>query len=89
MDKKNAKSQGSFTYWTERYYGSETNITTVYWRGKGEVDSDAVIKWCNKSFGPSGYRDEEETTYWVDNSDNGEIMICKDELLTAFLLKWT
>lgn len=83
------KHLGSFTYWTQRYFGSERNITTISWIGKGEVDGDEIRQWCNDKFGKSGYREDIEDSYWVDNSDHGEIMLCKDEFLTAFLLRWT
>lgn len=79
----------SFKYWTEQYYGSKTNITTITWKGQGEIDRDEIRQWCIDHFGPSGYREDENTSYWVDNSDSDEIMLCKDELLTIFLLRWT
>lgn len=82
------KEQGSFTYWTEQYFGSDTKITTVSWRGKGEVDSNEVREWCIATYGPSGYREEENTSYWVDNTDKGEVMLCRDDFVTLFLLKW-
>lgn len=86
-----AKTQelGSFTYWTEHYYGSKRNITTISWKGKGEVDTNEIRKWCKKTFGKSGYREDIEDSYWVDNTEVGEIMLCKDEFLTMFLLRWT
>lgn len=82
------KTQGSFTYKTEHYYGSAKNIITINWRGKGEVDSAEIRKWCIQQFGNSGYREDIEDSYWVDNIDHSEIMLCKDEFLTAFLLRW-
>lgn len=79
----------SFKYRTERYYGSKRNIHTVTWIGHGEVDSKEIKKWCKKNFGPSGYQEEIDGSNWIDNTDHGEIMLCKDEFLTLFLLKWT
>ena len=87
--KDKTQELGSFTYWTEHYYGSERNITTISWKGKGEVDSDEIYNWCVKTFGKSGYREDIEDSYWVDNTEVGEIMLCKDEFLTMFLLRWT
>jgi hypothetical protein len=94
-DMKNAVKQrkvqelGSFNYWTENYYGSKRNITTISWKGKGEVDANEIRQWCIDRFGKSGYREDIEDSYWVDNTEFGEIMLCKDEFLTAFLLRWT
>ena len=82
--------QGSFTYKTEKYYGSNRNVHTVSWRGRGEVDGKEIRKWCNKNFGPAGYQEAIERTRWLDDIDEkGEIFLCNDEDLTFFLLKWT
>ena len=91
MSKYGVKSKelGSFTYWTEHYPLSERNITTVSWKGKGEVDGDEIRQWCVDKLGKSGYREDIEDSYWVDNTEVGEIMLCKDEFLTMFLLRWT
>jgi hypothetical protein len=78
-----------FTHRTERYYGSKINIHTISWKGHGEVDAREIQKWCRKNFGPSGYQEEINGSHWIDNTDLGEIMLCKDEFLTLFLLKWT
>ena len=86
---KEIKELGPFKYWDEHYYGSKRTITTISWKGKGEVDSAEIQDWCYKTFGKSGYREDIEDSYWVDNSTFGEIMLCKDEFLTAFLLRWT
>ena len=91
MTKYGVKSQelGSFSYWTEHYPFSNRNITTVSWKGKGEVDAKEIYEWCVQTFGKSGYREDIEDSYWVDNTEVGEIMLCKDEFLTMFLLRWT
>ena len=89
MSERKIQELGSFRYWTEHYFGSEKNITTISWKGKGEVDSNEIQEWCRQTFGKSGYRDDIEDSYWVDNTEAGEIMLCKDEFLTAFLLRWT
>ena len=91
MSKYGVKSKelGSFTYWTEHYPFSERSITTISWKGKGEVDGDEIRQWCIEKLGKSGYREDIEDSYWVDNTEMGEIMLCKDEFLTAFLLRWT
>jgi hypothetical protein len=89
MALREIKEQGSFSYWNEHYFGSKKTITTVSWKGKGEVDGDEIQKWCIKTFGKSGYQEEIQDSVWVDNIENGEIMICKPELLTVFLLRWT
>ena len=89
MSDKKIQELGSFRYWTERYYGSERNITTVTWKGRGEVDGTEIRDWCRERFGKSGYREDIEDSYWVDNTEHEEIMLCKDEFLTAFLLRWT
>lgn len=82
--------QGSFTYKTEKYYGSSRNVHTVSWAGKGEVDGDEIRQWCIDNFGQAGYQDAIERTRWLDSiSDKGEIFLCNDEDLTFFLLKWT
>ena len=78
----------SFTHRTERYYGSQKNIHTISWKGKGEVDSDSIRNWCIEHFGPSGYQEELEASRWVDNTEQGEIMLCNDSDLTYFLLIW-
>lgn len=78
-----------FTHKTEHYYGSERNIHTVSWKGKGEVDGDAIRDWCNETLGPTGYQDAIGRTRWLDNiSEQGEIFLCNDEDLTLFLLRW-
>lgn len=82
--------QGSFTYKSEKYYGSSRNVHTVSWAGKGEVDGDEIRQWCIDNFGNAGYQDVIERTRWLDAiSDKGEIFLCNDEDLTFFLLKWT
>ena len=78
----------SFTFRTEKYYGSEKNIHTVSWKGHGEVDSDEVKQWCNDTYGKSGYREETNNNRWVDNIEHSEVMLCNDEDLTMFLLRW-
>jgi len=89
MAMKQVKQLGSFQYWVEHYPFSERNITTISWKGKGEVDANEIQNWCCETFGKSGYREDIEDSYWVDNCEFGEIMLCKDEFLTAFLLRWT
>jgi hypothetical protein len=86
---KEIKELGSFRYWDEHYYGSKRTITTITWKGRGEVDSDEIQDWCLTSFGKSGYQEEIEDSLWVDNCQYGELMLCRPELLTAFLLRWT
>ena len=81
--------QGSFTYKTTNYYGSQKKIHLVSWKGKGEVDGSEIYEWCVKNFGNSGYQPEIEESRWLDNIKEGEIFLCKDEDLTFFLLKWT
>ncbi len=82
--------QGSFTYKTEKYYGSSRNVHTVSWKGRGEVDGDEIQKWCFENFGKPGYREDLGETRWLDDiKEKGEIFLCKDEDLTFFLLKWT
>ena len=82
--------QGSFTYKSEKYYGSSRYVHTVSWAGKGEVDGDEIRQWCIDNFGNAGYQDAIERTRWLDAiSDKGEIFLCHDEDLTFFLLKWT
>ena len=82
--------QGSFTYKSEKYYGSKKHVHTVSWKGRGEVDSAEIQKWCIENFGQPGYNDDLGETRWLDDIDNlGEIILCKDEDLTFFLLKWT
>lgn len=89
VKQRKVQELGSFNYWTENYYGSKRNITTISWKGKGEVDANEIRQWCIDRFGKSGYREDIEDSYWVDNTEFGEIMLCKDEFLTAFLLRWT
>lgn len=86
---KEVKELGPFTYWDERYYGSKRTITTISWKGKGEVDAHEIYEWCFRTYGKSGYREDIEDSLWVDNTEQGEIMLCKPELLTAFLLRWS
>ena len=81
--------QGSFTYKTEKYYGSKKTVTTVSWKGRGEVDTDEVQKWCIENFGPSGYQEELGESRWLDDTQDSTIFLCKEEDLTFFLLKWT
>lgn len=83
------KELGPFKYWTSHYFGSKKTITTISWKGRGEVDAIEIRGWCRDSFGKSGYREDIEDSYWVDNTESGEIMLCKDEFLTAFLLRWS
>lgn len=86
---KEIKELGPFKYWDEHYFGSKRVITTISWKGQGEVDADEVHDWCVKTFGKSGYQEEIEDSIWVDNCEFGEIMLCKPELITAFLLRWS
>lgn len=82
--------QGSFTYKTENYYGSQRKIHTVSWKGRGEVDGNEIRQWCIANFGKAGYQEELERARWLDDiSEKGEIFLCNDEDLTFFLLKWT
>jgi hypothetical protein len=84
------KEQGSFSYKTTNYYGSQKKIHLVSWKGKGEVDGDKIQKWCIDNFGKPGYQEEHGEARWLDDiKDAGEIYLCKDEDLTFFLLKWT
>jgi len=78
----------SFTHRTEHYYGSKRNIHTISWKGRGEVDSEEIRNWCLTILGKSGYQEEIERTRWVDNIEQSEIMLCNDEDLTLFLLRW-
>jgi len=77
-----------FTHKTEHYYGSKRNIHTVSWKGHGEVDSNEIREWCLKTLGNSGYQEAIERSRWIDNIDEGELMLCNDEDLTLFLLRW-
>jgi hypothetical protein len=78
-----------FTHKTENYYGSQRKIHTVSWKGKGEVDGDAIRDWCVETLGPAGYQEAIERTRWLDHiSEQGEIFLCNDEDLTLFLLRW-
>lgn len=77
-----------FTHRTEHYYGSTKNIHTISWKGRGEVDSQAIRAWCIEHLGKSGYQEELEASRWVDNTEQGEIMLCNDSDLTYFLLIW-
>ena len=81
-------AMSSFTHRTEKYYGSERNVHTISWKGRGEVDADELHKWCLDTFGKSGYQDEIERSRWVDNFEQSELMLCNDEDLTLFLLRW-
>lgn len=89
VKRRELKTLGPFEYWDEHYFGSKKVITTISWKGKGEVDSKEVKEWCIQTYGNSGYQDEIEDSLWVDNTEAGEIMLCKPELLTAFLLRWS
>ena len=77
-----------FTHKTEHYYGSKKNIHTISWKGRGEVDGNAIQSWCIEHLGPAGYQEENECSRWVDNTEQGEIMLCNDSDLTYFLLIW-
>ena len=82
--------QGSFTYRSEKYYGSNRNVHTVSWAGHGEIDGDEIRQWCIEKLGPAGYQEELGGTRWLDDiNERGEIFLCNDEDLTFFLLKWT
>lgn len=81
--------QGSFTYKTEKYYGSSRNVHTISWKGRGEVDSYEIQRWCIENLGNPGYQEELGESRWLDNCKEGEIFLCKDEDLTFFLLKWS
>lgn len=83
------KQQGSFEYKTERYHGSKINIHTISWKGHGEIDTDEIRRWCVINFGPSGYQEEIGGTRWLFSVEDSELILCKDEDLTFFLLKWT
>lgn len=89
IKQREVKELGPFSYWDEHYFGSSKVITTVSWKGKGEVDAKEVIEWCHSAYGKNGYQEEIEDSLWVDNSEQGEIMLCKPELITAFLLRWS
>jgi len=78
----------AFTHKTEHYYGSERNIHTISWKGRGEVDSQEIRDWCIERLGKSGYNEATGDSRWVDNTENSEIMLCNDEDLTYFLLIW-
>ena len=78
----------SFTHRTEHYDGSKRNIHTISWKGRGEVDSDEILDWCLTTFGEPGYQEEIGRSRWLDNTVEGEIMLCNDEDLTLFLLRW-
>lgn len=78
-----------FTYRTEQYYGSKKKICTISWKGHGEVDADEIREWCIKNFGNSGYQEDINDSQWIDNTEAGEIMLCKEEYLTLFLLRWS
>lgn len=79
----------TFTHKTESYYGSNKKIHTVSWKGHGEIDSSEIQEWCTNKFGNSGYQEEIESSRWLDDTVNGELILCKDEDLTFFLLKWS
>lgn len=83
------KEQGSFTYKTEKYYGSSKNVHTVSWQGRGEVDSYEIQQWCFQNFGNPGYQEEHGESRWLDATKDCAIYLCNDEDLTFFLLKWT
>jgi hypothetical protein len=87
-NKREVKELGPFQYWTEHYYGSKKTITTISWKGHGEVDSNEVQNWCTKTFGKSGYQEEINDSLWIDNIEKDEIMLCREEYLTLFLLRW-
>ena len=78
----------SFAHRSEHYFGSKRNVHTISWKGQGEVDTNEIIEWCIETFGKSGYREETENNRWVDNSTESEIILCNDEDLTLFLLRW-
>ena len=72
---------------TQRYYGSEKNIHTVSW-DPSEIDGRDISKWCIQNFGPAGYNEEIEGTRWLAYDAICEVILCKDEDLTLFLLRW-
>lgn len=78
----------SFKHRTEHYFGSKRNVHTISWKGRGEVDTTEIRDWCLTTFGKSGYQEEIERSRWVDNTTDSEIMLCNDEDLTLFLLRW-
>lgn len=78
----------TFAFRKENYYGSKKNIHTISWKGHGEVDAIEIRDWCRQHFGPSGYQEEINDSHWVDNTEHGEIMLCKDEFVTLFRLRW-
>lgn len=77
-----------FTHKTEHYYGSTKNIHTISWKGRGEVDAQQIYNWCIEHFGNPGYQEEIGCSRWVNNVEQGEIMLCNDADLTYFLLIW-
>ena len=79
----------SFTHRTEHYYGSKRNLHTVSWKGRGEVDTKEIHDWCIETFGNAGYQEEIERSRWLDNTEDSEIILCNDEDLTLFLLRWS
>lgn len=79
----------SFTHKTEHYYGSKRNLHTISWKGRGEVDTEEILDWCLTTFGKPGYQEEIERSRWLDNThSDSEIILCNDEDLTLFLLRW-
>ncbi len=78
-----------FKYRTEQYFGSKKKICTVSWKGHGEVNSEEIRDWCTQTFGKSGYQEEINDSLWIDNIEKDEIMLCREEYLTLFLLRWT
>jgi hypothetical protein len=78
-----------FTHKTEHYYGSKKQVHTISWKGHGEVDSQEIRDWCINNLGNPGYQEEHECSRWLDDAENGEIILCNDSDLTFFLLKWT
>ena len=79
----------AFTHKSEHYYGSKKQVHTISWKGHGEVDSQEILDWCISNLGNSGYQEEHGCSRWIDDVENGEIILCNDSDLTFFLLKWT
>lgn len=70
--------QGSFTYKTTNYYGSQKKIHIVSWKGRGEVDGEEIREWCEKNCkGKWSYQLEGKFVFYDE----------KDYVL--FMLRWS
>jgi hypothetical protein len=78
----------SFAHRSEHYYGSKRQVHTISWKGQGEVDTAEIREWCVTTLGNSGYQEEIGRSRWLDNTEASEIILCNDEDLTLFLLRW-